>query len=138
VEQCERSLEALETRRGIDEATLDILDRREGVLSFVKVAAALGMSPRTYKRRLQEAGVRFSELLEKARRERALLLLRSPELTLDDIAESLGYSTTSNLSRAFRRWTGMTPAGYRRIVSNAARINFRLSGEGESTAHGRK
>jgi AraC-like DNA-binding protein len=59
----------------------------------------------------------FSELTQKARSERALLLLRSSELSLEDVAERLGYSTLSNFVRAFRKWTGVTPAAYRKRVS---------------------
>jgi AraC-like DNA-binding protein len=82
------------------------------------------MSPRTLKRRLDESSLRFTELLEKARRERALLLLRSPELSLDDVAARLGYSTVSNFTRAFRRWTGFTPSVYRRGVRGRLAIHL--------------
>src|SRR5204862_6169515 len=109
-EQCEHTMKTLGVSAGIEQRTLRVVLQHDGPLSFDGAASALGVSPRTLKRRLAEAGVTFSELLEKARRERALLLLRSPDLSLDDIAEHLGYSTVSNLVRAFRRWTGMTPA----------------------------
>jgi AraC-like DNA-binding protein len=42
--------------------------------------------------------------------------LGSSQLTLLEITERLGYSTLPNFSRAFRRWTGETPAAYRRAV----------------------
>ena len=59
----------------------------------------------------------YSDVLEEQRREKALLLLRSPSLSLDEVAEQLGYSDTSNFRRAFRRWTGVSPATYRKTAA---------------------
>ena len=67
------------------------------------------MSPRTLKRRLAEQGTTYSEIIDDARRQRALLLLGDRRLTLDAIAAQLGYSDTANFTRAFKRWTGKTP-----------------------------
>ncbi len=85
-----------------------------GFRSLKEVASGLHLSTRTLKRRLAEQGVTYSHVLEEQRREKALLLLRSPALSLDEVAEQLGYSDTSNFRRAFRRWTGVSPGTYRR------------------------
>ena len=122
-EQCEQAVHVLGGEASIDQRILDALMTDDGPMPLKKVAVALGTSPRTLKRRLAEADVTFSELVEKARCERALLLLRSHASTLDDIAERLGYSTVSNLGRAFRRWTGMTLAEYRRDVIGRVSIH---------------
>lgn len=55
----------------------------------------------------------FSALIDAERRRRALLLLRSRELSIQQIGERLGYSDVANFTRAFRRWTGKTPSAYR-------------------------
>jgi len=125
-ERCEDDLRILGLDAAIEQRILHIVLKHDGPLPFDKAAAALGLSPRTLKRRLSEAGVTFSELVDKARRERALLLLRSPSVPLDDVAERLGYSTVSNLVRAFRRWTGMTPSAYRREVSGRLSVHLPL------------
>jgi AraC-like DNA-binding protein len=125
-ERCEDELRTLGLDVAIEQRTLNVVLKQDGPLPFDKVAGALGLSPRTFKRRLAEAGVTFSEIVEKARRERALLLLRSQSLTLDEVAERLGYSTVSNLVRAFRRWTGMTPAAYRREMSGRLAVHLPL------------
>jgi AraC-like DNA-binding protein len=85
-----------------------------GIRSLEEVASALGVSARTLKRRLAAARVTYSELLEEERREMAFLLLRSPESSIDGVAERLGYSDASNFRRAFQRWTGVSPAAYRK------------------------
>jgi len=123
-DQCEHALRMLGGNVSIEQRLLNVVMTDEGPRSLEKVAAALGMSPRTLKRRLAEANVTFSELVERARCERALLLLRSQSSPLDDIAERLGYSTVSNLGRAFRRWTGMTLAQYRREVSGRLSLHL--------------
>jgi len=113
--QCERELDAL----GYDgHATARVrasLPRQgKGFHSLPEAAALLSMSPRTLKRRLAEEGTDFSTLLEEQRRERALLLLRSRDLSVAEVAEDLGYSDLANFTRAFRRWTGATPTAFRR------------------------
>jgi len=72
------------------------------------------MSPRTLRRKLEAQETSLSSLLDQDRRDRALLLLRSPELSLAQVAERLGYRSVQSFEAAFRRWTGMTPAAYQR------------------------
>lgn len=117
-EQCERELEALGYRENLASRVRALVPNPEGgFFSLEEVAAQLGVSPRTLKRRLAEQGTGFSELLEEQQRERALMLLRSPELSLEEVAERVGYSDVANFTRAFRRWTGSTPGAYRRAAS---------------------
>nr|MBA3542504.1 helix-turn-helix transcriptional regulator [Deltaproteobacteria bacterium] len=74
---------------------------------------ALHLSTRTLKRRLAEHATTFSTIVEEVRRQRALLLLDNRELSIGEIATRLGYTELPNFTRAFRKWTGMTPAAYR-------------------------
>lgn len=76
------------------------------------------MSSRTLKRCLQESGVGFQQLLDQVRRAEALRLLAHWELTLDDIARQLGYSSRSNFSRAFQSWTGQSPGRFRQRLGD--------------------
>ncbi len=77
------------------------------------VAAALALSSRSLQRRLQAEGLRFSQLVEQVRRELAERHLADAMLDLTDIAFLLGYSEQSAFQRAFKRWTGVTPAQWR-------------------------
>lgn len=77
------------------------------------IATQLNMSVRTFKRRLSEQGTSFRLLLEEAQRLSAIELLRQRHLTLERIAQELGYSDPANFTRAFKRWTGMTPSAFR-------------------------
>lgn len=72
------------------------------------VAAGLGLSERTLRRRLSAAGTSYSELLDEVRATLAAELLDS-QLTVDDVALRLGYAEASSFIHAHRRWTGRTP-----------------------------
>lgn len=77
------------------------------------LAAQLAQSPRSLQRRLSEQSLSFSQLVEQVRRELAERCLADPLLDLTDIAFLLGYSEQSAFQRAFKRWTGETPAQWR-------------------------
>ena len=78
------------------------------------IADAVGMSERTLQRRLQESGTSLRAVLDEARRAIAMRELARPTRTVTDVAFLLGFSETSAFDRAFRRWTGMSPAAFRR------------------------
>ena len=71
------------------------------------------MSPRTLKRKLADHNTTFSTIRDEMRRQRALLLLDNRGLSIGEIAQKLGYSELPNFTRAFRKWTGVTPIAYR-------------------------
>jgi len=79
-----------------------------------KVARLLSMHRRTLNRRLKAEGTTFQDLLDEVRFEAACQLLDTARIPITDIAVSLGYAETSAFSRAFRRWSGTTPAQRRR------------------------
>lgn len=79
-----------------------------------KVAVALGMTSWTLQRRLRGLDVNFNDLVRAARRDLALRYVAEPHIPMTEIAFLLGYSELSAFSRAFRQWTGMAPAHYRR------------------------
>ncbi len=78
-----------------------------------RLARAAGLSTRTLQRRLAQEGMTFSDLLEDVRQREALRLLKSPDVSIGEIAAAVGYQRQSNISRAVRRWTGMTPRSVR-------------------------
>lgn len=79
-----------------------------------EVAARLGLSVRTLQRRLQQAGTGYQEILDQLRRELAEDYLLRSELSLQEIAERLGFSEARSFHRSFKGWTGMAPGEYRR------------------------
>ncbi len=114
LEHCERELRSLGSGGRTIAKIREILPLAVGFRSLEEVAKRMHVSPRTLKRRLADQGTSFSSILDDMRRERAMLLLGDPSLSLDAIAERLGYSDAANFTRAFRRWTGKTPGMVRR------------------------
>jgi AraC-like DNA-binding protein len=92
-------------------ASKELLD---GDPTVFTVARELKMSARTLARRLEREGTTFSALLDGLRQELALRYVIHPELAFTEIAFRLGFSHVEAFYRAFRRWTGQTPLGYRR------------------------
>ncbi|SDH68002.1 AraC-like transcriptional regulator QhpR [Pseudomonas panipatensis] len=76
------------------------------------VAERLELTSVGLQRRLREAGLSFSQLVEQTRRDLALHYLRQ-RLPISELAPLLGYSETSAFSRAFRRWFGVSPRQWR-------------------------
>lgn len=78
------------------------------------IARQMGMSARNLERRLSEAGVSFRGLRASERHRLAVRYLRETDLSVAEVAHRLGYASASELHRAFRAWTGMTPRQFRR------------------------
>lgn len=96
-----------------------------GFPSRQKTANLLGITERTLLRRLADEGTTFQDVLERLRESLSFDYLRRPELTNEEIAFLLGFSSNSSFSRAFMRWTGERPSEWRE------RVNLReVKGEG--------
>lgn len=100
--------ELIEVRRTISDQL------RGGDPSLEVVARQLAMTPRTLQRRLKVHGVRYSELLDSMREGAAKGYLGDRQISITEAAYLLGFSEQSAFSRAFKRWTGMSPIDYRR------------------------
>lgn len=81
---------------------------------ITRVARAMALSERTLRRQLEREQCSFRELWEAVRRRRAETLLSTGKASIDEVAFLTGFSETSAFARAFKRWTGSTPASFRR------------------------
>lgn len=82
--------------------------------SVIDVAEQLGMEKHTLVRRLQAEGTSFRQELELARYSLGQQLLCETALPVTRIATLLGYAEVSVFCRAFRRWSGISPAKWRK------------------------
>jgi len=78
-----------------------------------RAAKALNMSRHTLYRKLKKEDVSFQSLVEQVRREEAEVHLKDNKISISELAYLLGFSELSAFSRAFKRWTGESPAQYR-------------------------
>jgi AraC-like DNA-binding protein len=90
-----------------------VAELRRGEVQLASVATAVAVSERTLQRRLRDEGTSFEALLDETRFALASSYLRDPALGIAEIAWLIGYAEIAAFYRAFRRWTGSTPAAYR-------------------------
>lgn len=88
-----------------------------------RFAREIGMSSRTMRRKLTEQGSSFQHVLDECRMRQAVFEFRvRPDLSIAQIALRLGYAEHSNFTRAFHRWSGVSPQAYRtRLAATAPR-----------------
>ncbi|MGH1373625.1 MAG: AraC family transcriptional regulator [Cellvibrionaceae bacterium] len=78
------------------------------------IASALHLSARQLRRKLQQSGTSYAQLLQSTRHDLAKKYLLQPNLPICDIAHLLGFNDQSNFSKAFKRWEGRSPAVFRK------------------------
>jgi AraC-like DNA-binding protein len=82
-----------------------------GTTSQEEVAKKMGLSVASLRRRLDDEGINFRDLCRDKMNDRAKYLL-SRGLSVQEVAESLGFSDFRSFTRAFKSWNRMTPSGY--------------------------
>ena len=88
-------------------------DLRGGTPTADGVAQALHISVRTLHRSLRSEETSFGALLNQLRQEQATKYLADPKISIAEVGFLLGFSELSSFYRAFKRWTGKTPADFR-------------------------
>jgi AraC family transcriptional regulator len=92
-----------------------ILQRPEGEHSIEELAAQAGVTPTHFCRIFKKAtGVSPHQYVMKARLNRAQHMLEQSEASMATIADSLGFTSQSHFTRAFRQFAGETPSDFRR------------------------
>lgn len=114
----EAELQQLDVEPSLVRTTKEEIARvlSEGLPKMADVARELGLSVRSFHRRLADHGANFQTLAEETRREIALSMLRDESCALSEIAFLTGFSEQSAFNRAFKRWTNQTPASYRKSL----------------------
>lgn len=87
----------------------------EGYPSLPIAAEAAGTSIRTFQRQLEKSNLNYSQLVEQVRLNQAIHLLKDSTNQMIDIAFDLGYTDAANFTRAFKRWTGVSPRQFRNL-----------------------
>jgi len=81
--------------------------------SLPEVAAQLYTTPRTLRRKLAEQNTSYQQILNDVRKTLAVKFLRETELSMDEIAQRVGFSDSRNFRQAFKKWTDTTPSSHR-------------------------
>ena len=84
-----------------------------GEISMDEIAAALGQSRQTLFRRLKAEGATFEKVLDERRHRMALDYFSARKVSVNETAYLVGFSDPAAFSRAFKRWTGVSPSAMR-------------------------
>ena len=89
-----------------------------GGVSVAKAAGRLGMSARTFQRRLKGARTSHRHLLDETRYDLASAYLSDPSVSITQLSFMLDFADVSAFTRAFKRWSGLTPSAFRERHGN--------------------
>jgi AraC-like DNA-binding protein len=98
------------------DVVLELIDRDDGDAneSLSSIAQKIGVSARSLQSLLRQHGTSYSNMIEECRLKAATRRLADPAVPLAEIALDTGYASQTQFTRAFKRWTGLTPGAYRR------------------------
>lgn len=130
----ERTLSHLSVKQAVYEAmTSDTVRLRR----IDDVAAVLGLSQRTLRRRLSDEHTSFRQIRGEILGALAKEFVANTQMTADEIAERLGFSDASSFCKAFGKWTGLgmnefrLPDRHAKVASSL--VNRILPGTGEAS-----
>jgi len=78
-----------------------------------ELASLIGQSERSMRRQLAKRELSVPDVVQRCQRELSERLLRERLLSIKQIADETGFSSSSCFHRAFRRWHGVTPSEWR-------------------------
>ncbi len=117
IKQCEKNLRNIEHVESLPGRIAQMLFNYQGNFpGLEKMAANLQISPRSLSRQLSELGTSYQRILDDIRRQKAVRFIKDDGLSVEKVAQRLGFSDASNFRRAFKKWTGVTPTEYRQII----------------------
>ena len=120
-QQCDNLLATLDPQReSVSEKVKTLLiNRPQVLLSEEEAAERLLISVRSLARRLNKEGTSFRKLRDETLAELAARYLNNEQLSVEVIAELLGYHDSTSFRRAFKRWYGVTPKEFRERSTQA-------------------
>lgn len=111
--ECEKQLARIQVGDDLVSAIHKQLDQMQSFPILSVMSDRLNTSPRTLNRKLAQLNTTYQKIIDEKRHFLAIKLLSEGHQSIEDVAATLGYNDTSNFSRAFRRWQGVTPNQYR-------------------------
>lgn len=117
-QECRQLCRRLNERATVkDKIQHELMFSEEEFPTLDQLAHRINIPERTIRRKLTTEGTSYKDILSEIRKEKALQLITSGNLSMEKIAEKLGYSGVAGFYHAFKTWTGTTPANYRKKES---------------------
>lgn len=92
------------------------VERLKAFPRLEELAQTLHLSPQTVRRRLKSEGSSYQKIKDATRCDMAIEKLKTQQMSVNDVADILGFAEPRSFSRAFKQWTGMTPSQYRQEI----------------------
>jgi AraC-like DNA-binding protein len=117
---CEKLIQRMNSQTDlVSRVFMLLLQGASADMSIGRAARDLNLGERTLQRKLADSGLTFSEVVGQVRAHRAKSMLQDSNMPIRRIAEELGFTECASFSHAFKRWTGVTPLGYRKAQRDA-------------------
>lgn len=111
---CQRELDKVIQDESLATRVRRVLIERSNAFPSLQLTARLfNMTPRTLHRNLLDEGTSYRAILEDVRYVLAVEHLKANQLSIQEIAFTLGYTDAANFRRAFKRWEGVAPSDFR-------------------------
>ena len=78
-----------------------------------EIASQLGLSLRTFHRRLSDDQLSYQSIVDEMRRSLAIVLLENTRMSIDQVAERVGFADATSFRKAFKKWTDRSPTDFR-------------------------
>ena len=78
-----------------------------------EIASELGLSLRTFHRRLSDENLSYQSIVDEMRRSLATELLENTHMGIDQVAERVGFADATSFRKAFKKWTNHAPSDFR-------------------------
>lgn len=117
--QCEATMGSSRERTTLGQVrkylcdSYQVANRRRALPTLEEVAEHLHLAPRTLIRRLRHLGTTYQAIMDDFLRGRATELLANDTIKIKEVADALGFSNPANFGKAFKRWFGVSPGGFR-------------------------
>lgn len=89
-----------------------------GIVSLDDIASNFNLSTRTLQRKLKDEGINFQQVADEVRKLLAINYLKAGEYPVKQVSYMLGYNELSAFTRTFKRWTGVTPGSYLKMLES--------------------
>lgn len=105
---------------GMASKVVEVLQRRIGQekLGIEFIAIELDLRKRTLQRRLQQQNTNFVQLRDQVRFHQSITYLLEHSHSIDRISGILGFSDRTSFTNACKRWTGLSPNNFRKVIRN--------------------
>ncbi len=92
--------------------------------TLITCAPKMNCSARTLQRRLEELDTNFQSVLDLTRQNLSKSYLSDPALRMAELSQLVGYADQAAFTRAFKRWTGMSPSRWRKQAQQVPQQAF--------------